>query len=52
MKRVIIWTVSFALLGGLLGAKGAWFELKPVLVGVTGGALLGFCIGFLIHKHQ
>lgn len=52
MKRILIWTGSLALLGGLMGAKGAWFEWPPVLIGTFGGAFVGFCIGFLLQKSQ
>jgi hypothetical protein len=52
MKRITIWTVSLAVIGGLLGAKGAWIEWRNVLTGAGGGAVLGFLIGFLLQKAQ
>lgn len=52
MKRITIWTVSLAVIGGLLGAKGAWIEWRDVLIGAGGGAVLGFLIGFILQKAQ
>jgi hypothetical protein len=51
MRRIIIWTASLAVIGGLFGAKGAWIEWSDVLIGAGGGAL-GFLIGFLLQKAQ
>ena len=50
MKRVMYWTIGLAIIGGVLASKSATIEPDRVLVGMLGGAFLGFCIGYLIHK--
>lgn len=52
MRRIVLWALGLAVVGAALANKRAEFEVRPVLVGLLGGAFLGSCLGYLFHKSK
>lgn len=50
MKKIVIWTMALALVGIILGLKGMNTNWENIITFGFTGAVLGFCIGFLMHK--
>lgn len=50
MKKIVIWTTALAIVGIVLGLKGMNVHWENVITFGFVGAILGFCIGFLIQR--
>ena len=49
-RRVIIWTLSLTIVGGVLGAKSVTPDVEDISFGALIGGLLGILVGLLFRK--
>ena len=49
-RKVILWTLGLAIVGGVLGAKSATPDPKDISLGAFIGGLLGLLIGLLFRN--
>lgn len=49
--RVWIWTVALAFVGYAMAGKSTIGDVHAELIGVFGGAALGFIIGWIVQQH-
>jgi hypothetical protein len=52
MRKILIWTSFCSIIGVIIGLKGMSIHLGRVIGFGLGGAILGFCIGFLFFKQK